>query len=138
MIAVPDMERMVRRYLRAARFLNRANANDPDAAIYLCGYAVEIALKVRICMVLGRVDFPETASEFRHTQMQAHKTHDLEMLLLASGWRPTITNDPVRNVDWSIVTQWNSEHRYRPAGTKTRQDAYDMIEASEKIVRAVL
>jgi hypothetical protein len=69
MIAVPDMERMVRRYLRAARFLNRANANDPDAAIYLCGYAVEIALKVRICMVLGRVDFPETASEFRHTQM---------------------------------------------------------------------
>jgi HEPN domain-containing protein len=35
-----------------------------DGAAYLCGYAVELALKARICDTLAWSEFPETAKEF--------------------------------------------------------------------------
>jgi hypothetical protein len=37
-----------------------------DAATYVCGYAVEMALKARICQTLGWTDFPQTNKEFIH------------------------------------------------------------------------
>lgn len=35
-----------------------------DAAAYLCGYAIELALKARICKTLGWPNFPDTNKEF--------------------------------------------------------------------------
>jgi len=35
-----------------------------DAATYLCGYAMELALKARICQTLGYTHFPQTNKEF--------------------------------------------------------------------------
>jgi hypothetical protein len=35
-----------------------------DAATYLCGYAMELALKARICQTLGYIHFPKTNKEF--------------------------------------------------------------------------
>lgn len=35
-----------------------------DAATYLCGYAIELALKARICQTLRWTHFPETNKEF--------------------------------------------------------------------------
>jgi HEPN domain-containing protein len=35
-----------------------------DAATYLCGYAMELALKARICQTLGYSHFPQTNKEF--------------------------------------------------------------------------
>ncbi|MDM8560116.1 hypothetical protein QUF82_14880 [Thiotrichales bacterium HSG14] len=35
-----------------------------DAATALCGYAIELVLKERVCRTLGWTDFPETNGEF--------------------------------------------------------------------------
>src|SRR4051794_17854963 len=35
-----------------------------DSAAYLCGYAVELALKARICITLNWEGFPQTRGEF--------------------------------------------------------------------------
>jgi HEPN domain-containing protein len=35
-----------------------------DAATYLCGYAMELALKARICQTLGYIHFPQSNKEF--------------------------------------------------------------------------
>ncbi|WP_069470427.1 HEPN domain-containing protein [Candidatus Marithrix sp. Canyon 246] len=40
------------------------DAKRYDAATYLCGYAVELSLKARICQTLGYTNFPETNKEF--------------------------------------------------------------------------
>ncbi len=59
-----------------------------DGAVYLCGYAVELALKARICRTLRWSGFPETQSDFRG--LLSVKTHDLEILLRFSGIEPRI------------------------------------------------
>lgn len=50
MIAITDLHGTAREYLRAAKLLRTRHSYD--AAVYLCGYAVEIALKARICRTL--------------------------------------------------------------------------------------
>jgi hypothetical protein len=68
-----DLRAIARARLRDAQALLAAKRFD--AASYLCGYAVEIALKARICKTLGWDGFPQTAKEFRG--FQSVKTHDL-------------------------------------------------------------
>lgn len=136
MIATVDLHRTAREYLRAAKLLRTRKSYD--AAVYLCGYAVEIALKARICKTLKWTDgFPEKGPEF---QRKANlKTHDLEALLQYTGIQARILSaDATGHVaDWSIVTKWNPEQRYNPRGTKTQSDADDMI-ASTQVLLGVL
>jgi HEPN domain-containing protein len=54
-----------------------------DGAIYLCGYAVELALKAKICQTLNWPGYPSTAGEFR--DYQSFRTHDLDVLLHLTG-----------------------------------------------------
>ena len=55
-----------------------------DGAIYLCGYAVELALKCRICITLRWAGFPSSKKEFE--KYQSLKTHTLDVLLSLSGY----------------------------------------------------
>ncbi len=133
MIAITDLHGTAREYLRAAKLLRTRNSYD--AAVYLCGYAVEIALKARICRTLNwTTGFPETASEFR---LKGNlKTHDLEALLEYTGMQ-----DRIRLAyfgSWSIVNRWSPEQRYNPRGTKTPTDADDMIQATQQMLRILL
>ncbi len=138
MIAIGDMKRTAREYLRAARLLNRKASSSPDASVYLCGYAVEIALKARICQTLGWASFPETPDEFNN--YRSFQTHDFNVLLHLAGWavEGQITLDPVMLVEWSTVGRWKPEQRYKPIGTKTVADATDMIAAAAKVLRVLL
>ena len=64
MITLADLHGTAREYLRAAKLLRTRRSYD--AAVYLCGYAVEIALKARICRTLKwTAGFPETPAEFQ-------------------------------------------------------------------------
>lgn len=49
-------------------------ANRFDGAVYLCGYAIEIALKYKICQTLNWAGFPSTNKEFE--KFKSLKTHD--------------------------------------------------------------
>lgn len=40
------------------------NAGRYDGVTYICGYAVELALKARICETLNWAEFPESGKDF--------------------------------------------------------------------------
>lgn len=131
MIALVDLQKSARSYLRAAGVLYRSK--NHDAAVYLCGYAVEIALKARICRTLKWKGFPATRSEFQ--KFRSLQTHDLETLLQFSGVEDRIK--PAFHADWSAVETWRPEQRYDPVGTQTATSAFKMIEAAKLIVRVL-
>lgn len=136
MITRAELRTSSRAYLRAARVLNRAGNNSADAAAYLCGYAVEIALKARICRTLGWVGYPSSGGEFRN--YASFKVHDLDVLLHLSAAEASIKTNPALLTAWSVVVEWNPEQRYAPVGTWTAVDARDMIEAAAKLLEKLL
>lgn len=110
MIPTKDLRAIARARLRDGQVLLRAKRFD--AASYLCGYAIELALKARICRTLKWPGFPESAQDFKGFQLV--KIHDLEVLLRFSGVEGRVR---AKNVaDWSTVLKWNPEKRYRPIG----------------------
>jgi HEPN domain-containing protein len=102
-----------------------------DGAVYVAGYAVETALKARICRRLGWPDYPETAGEFR--DYQSLKTHKLHVLLHLSGHESTVIAKAF--TDWSTVLNWEPEIRYRPIGTASSKDANDMLDSVARLLK---
>src|SRR5207244_11998757 len=105
MIAPNVLKSISRARLRDAKVL--LSAKRYDGAVYLCGYAVELALKARICQTLRWSGFPETQSEFKG--FGSIKTHDLEILLRFSGIESRIKKKYLPF--WSLVLDWNPEKR---------------------------
>src|SRR6266699_6922413 len=95
---VPNVLKSISRArLRDAKVL--LTAKRYDGAVYLCGYAVELALKARICKTLRWAGFPELQHEFKG--LGSVKTHDLEVLLKFSGIEPRIKKQYL--APWSVV-----------------------------------
>lgn len=133
MIAVADLHRTAREYLRAAKLLRTHKSYD--AAVYLCGYAVEIALKARICRTLKwTTGFPQNPSEFQDRGNL--KTHDFQALLNFTGVQARIRR--ICLLEWSIASRWRPEQRYDPAGTKTLSDVNEIIAATQVLLRVLL
>ena len=133
MILLADLRSTSREHLRAATILRRSRAYD--SAVYLCGYAVEIALKVRICRTLKWQGFPESKKEFEGKL--SLKVHDLSALFDFTGVQNRFQRMPLRQ-DWDTVQLWNPEQRYRQGGIKTAVEADDMISATRNLLRALL
>jgi len=110
-----------RHLLQAGRF---------DGAVYLCGYAVELALKARICDTLGWPGFPETSKEFQG--YQSLKTHSLEILLSFTAQEQNIKAN--YSTDWWTVANWDPESRYTPLGTVPQGEAQDMINSATTLL----
>lgn len=106
------------------------NSHRYDGAIYLCGYAVEISLKERICRTLGWDGYPSTTKEFAN--YQSFRTHNLDVLLRLSGSEHKIRTEFL--AEWSAVAEWDPEIRYKPIGSATKQAAELMIESSKKLL----
>jgi hypothetical protein len=131
MIPAVDLKSIARARLDDAKVLLKGHR--PDGAVYLCGYAVEMALKARLCRTLKWTGFPETGAEFQG--LQSIKTHNLEILLRLSGVEGRIKTRLMR--EWSLVLGWDPEKRYRTLGQFTEQQAKDMIAAVTKLVRVL-
>ena len=99
------------------------NAGYYDGAAYLCGYVVEMALKARICRLLGGT-YPDTGK-----YKQAYAVHDFDQLLYLSGLRPKMVAGTPLFANWSIATPWTPERRYQPVGTHSQQDALNILTA---------
>jgi hypothetical protein len=132
MLTRAELRKTAKEYLAAAIILR--DNRKYDVSVYLCGYAVEIALKDRTCRTLRWASFPDTPNEFKG--LNSFKTHNLEILLHLSGAEHRIK--PALNGDWSVVTKWDPEQRYNPRGTKTQADADDMITSTENVLQAIL
>lgn len=131
MIPRADLRKLARSRLQDAKVL--FNSNRYDGSLYLCGYAVELILKARICRTLGWSHFPETRAEF--TEFQSFKTHKLDTLLQLSGIESKIKSSHL--ADWSVVATWEPELRYRTIGSATYTEAKDMLEATEALLRVI-
>ena len=78
-----------------------------DGAAYLGGYAVEFALKARVCDTLNRTTYPDHIPGF--------KTHKLDTLLLLTGQETHLKQNAL--AEWTfVVERWTPEMRYAPAG----------------------
>lgn len=100
-----------------------------DGAVYLCGYAIELGLKAKICQTLNWNKYP-TGKGY-----STFKTHDVEVLLHLSGIEEKIKSELV--ADWSIVSEWSPESRYKAIGSVKEQDAKEMIESTEELLNQI-
>jgi HEPN domain-containing protein len=121
MITRVELRRIARARLRDAEVLFAAGRYD--GAAYLCGYAVELAFKARICRTLRSAEFPSTAGDF--SDYRSFRTHDLTVLLRLSGIHDRIRRS--HHVQWSVVPTWDPESRYNPIGTANRATTLDLI-----------
>jgi hypothetical protein len=131
MIPRNELRKIGRSRLKDAEILY--NNQRYDSAVYLCGYALELFLKARICRHLKWVGYPSTRSEFQN--YQSFRTHDLNVLLNLSGLRNKINERYF--TEWSDVITWNPEIRYEAAGMVTQSDSAVMI-ASTRTLLGVL
>ena len=127
MIRISELRKIAGARLRDAEILNASKRYD--GAIYLCGYAIELVLKARICRTLKWQGYPSTKTEFQN--LQSFRTHDLDVLLHLTGLEETIKTNFL--ADWSAVAQWNPAARYQPVGTAGESDANLMISASKRL-----
>lgn len=104
-----DLRRLARIRLREAKALIESSCFD--GAYYLCGYAVECAIKACIAKGTKRHDFPDKA---RANDSFQHKPAKLiEVAGLKAPLDGEIARDPEFAANWRIVSGWSEETRYR-------------------------
>ena len=128
MISVAELDNIARARLEDAKTLLKARRFD--GATYICGYAVEVALKARICRTLNWPEFPGTSGEFQ--AYRSFQTHELDVLLRLSGQEARIKQNYFAL--WNTVAIWNAESRYNIIGTAQEGDAVAMIQAADALL----
>ena len=128
MIPVRELDNIAQARIEDAKVLLAAGRFD--GATYLCGYAVEVALKARICRVLNWPEFPSTGGEFQ--AYRSFQTHELDVLLRLSGQEVRIKQNHFAL--WNPVAVWKVESRYNVVGTVQQPDAAAMIQAAEQLL----
>jgi len=129
MIPVTELNKIAQARLEDAKALLQAGRYD--GATYLCGYAVEVALKARICRILNWPEFPTTGGEFQ--AYKSFQTHELDVLLRLSGQESGIKQ---QHFDlWNKVKVWKAESRYNVIGTANAGDAQAMIQAADALLQ---
>lgn len=103
-----ELQQLAQLRLREARVLLRAGHGD--GAYYLCGYAVECALKACIAKGVQRHDFPD-----RDLATRSY-THNLAQLLRVAGLEPRLSaevaGNPALAAHWELVKGWSEQSRY--------------------------
>ncbi len=120
-----EIEEIVQARLKDAEVL--LEASRFDGSVYLCCYAIELGLKARICRTLQLNEYP-TSGKYK-----TFKTHDLDMLLHLTGLEDEVKLKYM--TEWSVVAQWNPEARYNPIGNVTENDAKDMLDSANELIK---
>jgi HEPN domain-containing protein len=102
-------------------------------AYYLCGYAVEIALKERICQTLGWAGYPDTNKEFE--ALSSFRTHDLDMLLRLSGVEQKVRE--ALSGPWAGIRDWNPKLRYGAPDEQSADKAQTMLARTKVLLEAL-
>jgi HEPN domain-containing protein len=103
-------------------------ANRYEGAFYICGYAVEMGLKYKICNTLGWDEYPSGKGSDKY---KTFKTHDFEVLLHLSGIEKEIKKSLA---EWSVVKNWDSETRYSSQQLSSKEVDL-MIQATEALLK---
>jgi HEPN domain-containing protein len=128
-ISRTDLQKIAQARLEDAEVLLQSGRYD--SAVYLCGYAIELALKARICLNLNWSEYPSSKADFQ--KYQSFKTHELDVLLRLSGTEAIMKKKYMN--EWSAVASWNPEMRYKLVGSTSSQAAHSMITATKFLLR---
>ncbi len=128
MLDKKEIKKIARARLKDAEVL--AASRRYEGAIYLCGYAVELGLKARICKTLKWSGYPSSNNEFK--EYRSFKTHNLDVLLHLTGIEDRVKTALL--VEWSAVTGWDPESRYNPIGNVSPADAQLMISSAKALL----
>lgn len=128
MITIKDLRSKIKCRQQDAKVLY--NSKRYEGAVYLAGYAIELAIKKRICNALKWTGFPEKKKEFDN--LVSFRTHKLDVLLHLSGVEEKMKTKFL--TEWSIVNRWDPEMRYRTGIIIKRKEAKDMLDASQIII----
>jgi HEPN domain-containing protein len=131
MIGVEDLDNIARARIDDAKTLLAAGRFD--SASYLSGYAVEVALKARICRTLRWMGFPNTNAEFQ--RYKSFQTHELPVLLRLSGYEIRIKETHMKF--WNVVESWTVDVRYNAVGSVSPVAAAAMVQAAEQILEGL-
>jgi hypothetical protein len=108
MLAKADLEKLAQLRLDDAVLLFESGRSS--SAYYLCGYAVELALKACIAKLIQPNVIPDKAF------ITAIYTHRFENLLSTAGLQPQfqadVKADPQFGAYWAIASKWTEESRY--------------------------
>ncbi len=117
------LRQLARVRLRDARILLR-NGNYAGA-YYLCGYAVECALKACVARKTLRYDFPDKRAA------QHAYTHDLKKLVGLASLQTALDRESQGNpnfeLNWSVVKDWTEDSRYQLRDRNEARDLYSAI-----------
>jgi hypothetical protein len=121
------------------------------SAVYMAGYALELALKLQICKIFKFTQgFPENKAEFITYQNSAKsqpllagtithirdiRNHDLNKLLFYSGVEFQIKLNYLN--EWALVLSWDPEMRYKVQKILKRE-AVSKVTAIETLIRDIL
>jgi HEPN domain-containing protein len=150
MIPVATFQHLITQKTKDAQTLLLNNRNS--SAVYLMGYAVEFALKRKICNTLGFFNgFPENKTDLSYyishwnsigtpspipaNQLNEIKNHNLERLLTYSG--EALTIKATRLNEWETIVNWNPENRY-VIRRVSKEKAEKFIKSAKKIIRELL
>jgi hypothetical protein len=139
MIDLSDFEDVAKARLEDAIVLTICDRYD--GAIYLCGFAVEIAFKIKISKENQLTEFPETDVEFKSFPVNKIKTHSLVHLRSLSPWidkNLKINRNHQKRFDL-IRNNWDVSHRYKKlSGVDIQPTCLELIEAVEYLLKIIL
>ena len=147
MISKPALRELVIIRMKDAKALFEKRRYN--AAIYIAGYAIEVALKYKICKILiFSQGFPENKVEFQkyHSSkskkllrqtvksLEDIKTHDLSKLLFYSGVEYQIKSKLWN--EWLLTSAWNPEIRYKYSIVR-KSEASKTLSAVNVIIKEI-
>jgi hypothetical protein len=103
-----------------------------EGMVHLCICSLEMALKNHIWSIYG-AGFPQTTKEF--SMLQEIRTHDLEKLFRLSKQAGTMSRNTKALASWYIVSALDIQVRYSPIGTVIPQDAKEIKEATNQLLK---
>jgi HEPN domain-containing protein len=118
-----DLKELSRLRLREAEALYKAHLYD--GCVYLAGYAVELALKARICRLLHIKEYP-TGDLGR-----VFKVHSLDQLRVLAGLSAEIDMSKNKELfdNWSKAVDWDPEQRYETPGKYNARTAKIILDS---------
>jgi HEPN domain-containing protein len=117
-----QLQELAKLRLREAEALYDAGLYD--GSVYLAGYAVELALKARICRLLKVSVYPLDVG-------QSFKVHDLDQLKVLAGLSTEISITKNKDLfdNWSKAVTWDPEQRYEAPGKHTAASAKIILDS---------
>ncbi len=125
-----DFQRLADMRAKEAAILVK-NRNE-QGAYYLCGYAVECALKACIAKKTKRHEFPPKRDYvdkvYSHKLVDLLREADLERQL-----KQDMEGNAVLAANWGVVKDWNEASRYITSGLKGK-DLYVAITGADGVL----